>query len=347
MKIAVYTIALNEEQFVSPWYDSAKDADYLLIADTGSTDNTVSWARTMGVTVVPISVKPWRFDDARNAALALLPADIDLCVALDMDEQLQPGWRAHLERTTATRPRYQYTWSWNPDGSPGLVYGGDKIHSRHGYRWKHPVHEVLVTDRIEETQEWTGLEIHHHPDSSKSRGQYLPLLAQSVKEDPYDDRNAHYYARELYFHGKFPEAAEEFKRHLNLPKAVWGPERAASCRYLAQCEPQQAAKWLLQATKEAPEMREGWVMLAQNHHDNKNWFACYMAATKALTITERPLAYLNEAWAWGAYPYDLAAISAFNLGNVAEAIEYGQTAVDLDPDNERLKNNLAFYRQGA
>jgi len=36
MKIAVYTVALNEEQFVERWYNSAKDADYLLIADTGS-----------------------------------------------------------------------------------------------------------------------------------------------------------------------------------------------------------------------------------------------------------------------------------------------------------------------
>ena len=41
MKIAVYCIALNEEKFVESWYNSAKDADYLLIADTGSTDCTV------------------------------------------------------------------------------------------------------------------------------------------------------------------------------------------------------------------------------------------------------------------------------------------------------------------
>ena len=40
MKIAVYTVALNEEQFVKRWYESAQDADYLLIADTGSTDKT-------------------------------------------------------------------------------------------------------------------------------------------------------------------------------------------------------------------------------------------------------------------------------------------------------------------
>ncbi len=48
MRIAVYTIALNEEKHVKRWYESAKDADYLLIADTGSTDKTVEIAESLG-----------------------------------------------------------------------------------------------------------------------------------------------------------------------------------------------------------------------------------------------------------------------------------------------------------
>jgi glycosyltransferase involved in cell wall biosynthesis len=48
MKIAIYTIALNESQFVESWYNSAKEADYLLIADTGSTDETVEKAFQVG-----------------------------------------------------------------------------------------------------------------------------------------------------------------------------------------------------------------------------------------------------------------------------------------------------------
>ena len=78
MKVAVYTIALNEEQFVERWYNSVKDeADYLLIADTGSTDGTVEKARALGINVVSIWVKPWRFDQGRNASLALVPPDMD------------------------------------------------------------------------------------------------------------------------------------------------------------------------------------------------------------------------------------------------------------------------------
>lgn len=347
MKVAVYTIALNEEQFVLPWYESAKDADYLLIADTGSTDNTVQWARTFGIQVVPISVKPWRFDDARNAALAVLPADIDYCIALDMDEVLLPGWRKHLEdafNSGATRPRYKYVWSWNPDGSEGLVYGGDKIHTRTGYRWKHPVHEVITPDRIQEVQHWTGLEIHHHPDATKSRGQYFPLLELSVKEDPNDDRNAFYFARELYFNGMLERATAEFKRHLALPTARWAPERAASYRYLAKCDPLDAVKYLYSAIREAPEFREPWVELAYVLYTKSDWEGCFEAASKALAITEKPLVYLNEADAWGSKPHDLLAISAYHLGKIDIAIEHGSIAAELSPEDPRLVSNLEFYR---
>ena len=98
MKVAVYTIALNEVKHIKRWYESAKEADYLLIADTGSTDGTGDLARSLGITVVEISIKPWRFDDARNYALMSLPKDVDYCISMDADEVLTPGWRAELQK---------------------------------------------------------------------------------------------------------------------------------------------------------------------------------------------------------------------------------------------------------
>ena len=346
MKIAVYTIALNEEQFVKTWYESAKDADYLLIADTGSTDGTVELAKSLGINVISIGINPWRFDDARNASLAAIPLDIDYCIALDMDEQLQPGWRKSFDKIEGlriTRPRYKYTWSWTEDGKPGLQYGGDKIHKRKGYRWKHPVHEVLTADRIEETQTWLDLEIHHHPDPTKSRGQYMPLLAQSVIEDPYDDRNAFYYARELFYASRFEEAVVEFKRHLSLPRATWKAERAASMRFLAKCEPENIESWLYKAIQEDPNRREPLVELSMHFYTIKRWEDCLVFALLALSITEKPLDYLCEDFAWGARPYDLVSIASYNLGKIKDAIYYGQECLNIEPENERFKSNLKYF----
>ena len=345
MKIGVYTIAKNEEQFIERWANSAKEADYRFILDTGSSDNTVARATALGVNVAVSSISPWRFDDARNTALALLPDDIDICIALDMDEILVEGWREALEqiKPETTRPRYQYTWSWNGD-EPGLQYGGDKIHRRHGYRWKHPVHEVLVADRIQEVQEWIGLEIHHHPDPTKSRGQYFPLLELAVAEDPTDDRNQYYLAREYFFNGMYDKAIDMFVQHLTNPKATWGPERAASYRYLAKCNPARAEEYLDLAHKEAPGRREAIVEMAQYHYEKQDWRMCKATCYMAISITEKPLDYLCEEFAWGPLPFDLLAISCYNLGDKKMAAKYGQKALDLAPDDERLARNMEFYK---
>ena len=344
MRIAIYTIAKNEEAFVQRWYDSAKEADHLLILDTGSTDNTTHLAHSLGIHTVTREFSPWRFDTARNLALSMLPSDIDMCIALDMDEVLIDGWREHLEAVASnvTRPRYKYVWSWNADGSEGLTYGGDKIHSRHGYTWKHPVHEVLKpTDG--ETQHWVnGLQIHHHPDSTKSRSQYLPLLKLAVEEDPRDDRNQFYLARELFFHGDYGLAQYHFARHLDI--STWNPERAASHRYLAKMLPLVADYHLYRAIAEDPTRRESWVALAMYYHEKRNWLAVRNTVSMALAITEKPLDYLCEADAWGWLPHDLMAVACYHLGDMDEAWFHGSEALALNPTDARLKTNLSHYR---
>jgi hypothetical protein len=346
LKVAVYTIAKNEQQFVDRWWESAKDADYIYIADTGSSDLTRYKAFLKGINVIDLKISPWRFDDARNAALAAIPLDADYCIALDMDEVLLPGWREELEKAHKqgwTRPRYKYTWSWKEEGVPGLQYGGDKIHARKGYRWKHPVHEVITAYAVEETQGWIDLEIHHYPDHSKSRSQYFDLLRLSIKEDPQDDRNAFYFARELFFNKMHDEAVKEFKRYLELPTATWGAERAAAYRFLAKCQPDFGDSYLAAAIREDQGRRESLVELSMWYYNKENWESCYTYAMSALTIKEKPLDYLCEEFAWGALPYDLAAISAWHLKKKDRAIELIKEAINLEPDNERFLSNLSFF----
>lgn len=352
-KIAVYTIALNEEQFVERWYESAKEADYLLIADTGSTDKTVKIAKKLGINVIQVKISPWRFDDARNASLAALPEDIDYCVALDMDEVLKEGWRAEVEKAakeSATRIRYTYVWNWADEEKtiPSTTFFGDKIHLRKGYRWKHPVHEVITPyGGTQEKQVYTNLQLHHHADDTKSRSQYLPLLKMSVEEEPNDDRNAYYYARELFFYRQYQEAAKEFKRHLGLPTATWAPERAASLRYLAKIEAENRENWLLEAISEAPGRREALVELAQHYYEVENWKKCLQRSLEALKIENKPLDFLCEDFAWGWLPHDLAAIASYHLKDYKNAVNYGNQALQLNPSDERLKANLGYYASAA
>ena len=338
MKIAVYTITKNEAHFIPRWAESCKEADYRLIVDTGSTDSTVEVARSCGCNVESIVVSPWRFDDARNASLALLPDDIDICIALDADEILTSGWRQALEAMPShvTRPRYKYVWSWEAGGKEGLVYSGDKIHARRNYRWIHPVHEVIGCTGEEVQMFCPGLEIHHFPDHSKSRSQYLPLLELAIRERPNDDRNQFYLGREYMFNGRNADAERHLLKALEL--STWKPERATAMRYLSRVTSERE-HWLLRACAEAPDRREPWVEAARMYYERQEWSLCLACCEKALRIESKPLEYLCEAEAWSWYPYDLASIAAWKIGAHSLSVQYSEKSFQLSPNDARLQNN--------
>ena len=311
-KVCVYAICKNEAKFVRRWMDSMREADWVVVLDTGSDDGTPQMLRELGAQVTEEIITPWRFDVARNRSLELVPEEADICVCTDLDEVLRPGWRAALEAAwteNTRRARYRYTWNFNPDGSEGVVFWTDKIHARHGFRWVHPVHEVLEYERPDyETVLAEGVQLDHRADPTKSRAQYLPLLELSVREAPLDDRNTHYLGREYMFHRRWKECIETLTRHLALPTATWPDERCASMRFIARAHEalgnvREAEKWLYRAVGEAPHLREPWVEMAALCYRRRDWEGTAFFALRALDIQERPKTYICEASAWGSLPY--------------------------------------------
>lgn len=300
MRVAVTSIMLNEPaEFIERWVKSAMDADVMMLADTGSVNDAVEVACDLGVHVRNIAIRPWRFDLARNVALALVPDNVDVVVKLDVDEVLAPGWRDALEDAPrAQRYSYQYVWNYDDEGKPDVQFSADHTHSRFGWRWTHPVHESLVAGPgTNPFIQHVPFVIEHRADNSKSRSQYLPLLEQAVAEAPSDDRMAHYFARELFFRGDWTRARVEFMRHLNLPSATWAPERAQSLRYLAKMD-DYPERWLLRAIAEDPARRETWVDLVDYHVARGETLQAAAYARRALSIANRPGDYMTEAHAW-------------------------------------------------
>ena len=65
----------------------------------------------------------------------------------------------------------------------------------------------------------------------------------------------------------------------------------------------------------------------------------------AIAIVDREFVYTVDPDAWGAMPYDYAAIAAWNLGLTSEAIKMISRAIEFEPDNERLKLNLEWFEK--
>ena len=129
---------------------------------------------------------------ARNAAMALIPADVDVCCTMDMDRLLEPGWRPKLEaawtpETTALFCRTVYRSSVD-DPTPLRSLPTKNFHRRWGYRFRRPVHEALFyTGDKEITRGCDDIVMYevqdlHQADAAK----YLPLMELAHKEDPDD-----------------------------------------------------------------------------------------------------------------------------------------------------------------
>ena len=97
-KITVYALCKNEEKNIKEWYNSMKEADEIIVLDTGSTDESISiLKRFPKIKLYQEKIVPWRFDVARNLSLSYVSKDTDICVCTDLDEVFESGWRKKLE----------------------------------------------------------------------------------------------------------------------------------------------------------------------------------------------------------------------------------------------------------
>ena len=354
-RVYVYAICKNERAFAARWMQSMREADGVYVLDTGSTDGTPEALTELGAQVTCEEITPWRFDTARNRSLELVPADADICVCTDLDEYFTPGWREQVESAWAEgaqQLRYPYVWSFNADGSEGTFFYADKMHARQGFEWIHPVHEVLRYTGGGEAQRalCQGMRLEHHPDTQKSRAQYLPLLELAVQEAPQDDRSLHYLGREYLFHQRWNDCIATLKRHLALPSATWRDERCASMRYIARAygargNAYEQECYLLRAASEAPHLREPWLDLARMYYARQNWPGVAYACERALQIADRPRTYMTEPESFGALPWDLLSIACYQLEQYSRAAQAAREALRLAPQDARIAENVRLMEE--
>jgi len=354
VKIAVYAIALNEAKHVARWAKATAGADIRIVADTGSTDNTMQLLAKYGIKTHSITVSPFRFDDARNASLALVPADVDVCVSLDLDEVPEPEFFDKLREAWQPDTTRAFVF-WNTEGDNRWA-NNNRIHARHGYRWVKPCHEVTVTSMGTVDKEVVvETTVFHKPDNNKSRGQYLPMLKAAIEEDPHDPRMWHYYIRELYFHEKWDEIIERASVFFDGREDTgWNIESAASCRavgdsYIRLGNREQALHWFLKNVDCASDQLESWFALAHHYYQNQEWQLCWDAANKVNELECGAHYLINESvWKWRCY--DLLAVSSWNLNKKGSAKKWARLAMEgAGPNSDnflRLENNYKTMLEG-
>jgi len=255
--IAVVTPVLNEAAHVERWAESSRCADFLLMLDTGSDDSTPELAKSCGIEVHSAVFAPFRFDDARNMAAALVPPSIDIVIQLDGDEVFaEPNWRRHIDANADGHSRWSY-WLDNMGGGDwGRVQRSNCVR-RVGYRWEHPVHEVIVGKKA--TCHLDELVIEHRPDGRKDRSYMLSMLEKYHALYPDDLRLLFYLGREYRFRNQWVAAREKLWEYVN--RASWVAEKQEALMMIASID-DDPESWLWRAVALEPNRREPFVKLA-------------------------------------------------------------------------------------
>jgi glycosyltransferase involved in cell wall biosynthesis len=289
-KIAVVTCVLNEEKHAERWAATTEAADYALWLDTGSTDKTVEYARADGIEVEEAVITPFRFDDARNIAMSLVPNDIDIVLQLDADETLNDNWRdgidANPDHTRWSYPLISTGSSW------GQVTRSNCVRRSAGYRWQHPIHEIIAGPKA--TCHLDDLIVKHQPDRTKSRDYILDSLKHWAKAEPDNQRLAFYLGREHIYRNDWNSARDVLWRYLSKPG--WAPERSEAFLLLAQIDTD-PERWLWKAVAEAPRRREPFYFLARHAYDQRNFDTAIAMVAEAMKRTDRTI-YTTRAEAW-------------------------------------------------
>jgi tetratricopeptide (TPR) repeat protein len=227
----------------------------------------------------------------------------------------------------------------------GTVWACDRIHSRHGFQWKYPIHEVSAPSMGTVLNHCViDATIAHQPDNNKSRAQYLTMLEQAVQDDPQEQRMLAYLIREYGFHKRYEDVVRVAKQ---LNHSGWDVERAATCRNAGDActhmgRTEDALAWYEGGVEVLPDEPESWCALAQHHYFQKNWPECYSASLGGLKTlpSNHYLSQPNSMFQLN----DFASLSAWELGKKTEAISHANKAISITRD-QRILDNLAFYKK--
>lgn len=352
-KICVYAICKNESKFAERWYNSMKEADCVVVLDTGSTDDTVEKLKSLGAVVTQKIINPWRFDVARNEAMKLVPEDCNIFVSTDLDEYFDSGWAQPLREKWVDGQHQQCFYTYylsNRFGQPYQKILYNKIHGR-GWYWKYPVHELLLREsdnsEVMTPEQKLNLSesivLYHYPDTTKSRSNYIDLLELRAKEDPKDFYGLYYLAVE-YEKIDIKKSIETAIRGIEVSdndffKFIFMIYVALKFEELEKYEV--ALTYFVNAIKLCNEFRFVFLHIAKIQFNiYKNYDEAYKILMDGLKYSWHHDYWFEREEGWGSDYYDLISLSAYYSDRKSESLIFAIIANDKDKENDRLKNNI-------
>lgn len=379
-KFSVAVIARNEALTLPKLVGSLKEfqerGGEICVLDTGSTDDTVEVAKSLGCKVEAVGDKfkitvdeelakninekfivdgeeyilkaddvLFNFGEARNYAANLSSSEViampdcdEVYTKLDLDK-VDKAIEDGFEQL-----EYNFVFSHDHLGNPVIKFKHCKFYDRRVMKWRGIIHEILGGPARRTFLGEDVIKLEHYQNQLTNRSGYLRGLAIDCYNHPESDRNSHYLARELFYLGRHKSAIKEFKRHITL--GGWGTEAAQSMLYIGDCykalgDTGKMLKWYsMSVEKEArrePLMRMAEFYVSKGMHQH---VVAYGEA--ALTITQLPF-YSNHQPYYEHAPHEMLYIAYWYLGNKEKSKEHWEKAIEFVPHSPKYLSDAKFY----
>jgi glycosyltransferase involved in cell wall biosynthesis len=272
--------------------------DELIVVDTGSTDNTVEVAESLGATVICYEMPPpGHLGAARNVALD--EATGKWIVMLDADEIISNprGVRDFLSRTESDNSTIVTSRFHNYDatGAVELAWWQPRIWKNGLYHYEHRAHEVPMWCG-DGDQRMVGLDaiFEHRPPIARNglkNGLLLAMLEADVNERPNDVHPAYFLSRQYALVEKWEDCIRLSLHYLDLNNGVDNHDAfgTLATAYTQTGNHAQAINVLHDAMAAQPHRRIWWIRLAEMYMAAAQWniaLAYLRGASELLPVFE-------------------------------------------------------------
>jgi len=290
MKLSACLIVKNEKDHIRDVLNSLVGFDEIVVVDTGSIDNTVELAHSMGAQVFTDYTWSDDFAEARNHALSKCTGDWIL--SIDADEVLDLNELQNIRTIIQNAKDDELTFSVKMTAKgTGAIHNLPRLFRNNGQvKWVGAGHETLSPIQTNRTNVVItyGSSTAHALDPDRM----LRILGKQVNSENGTPRDLYYYAREWYYRADYEKAATLFKEYLMI--ATWIPEKADAALYLARCyfytqRGNEAREACAEAIRLNPDFKEALLFMAELHFEpwKHKWERLASVATNEDVLFER------------------------------------------------------------
>jgi len=381
MNFSFCLIARNESKTLPRLLNSLNEfkerGGKVYILDTGSTDNTAEVARNWGAEVHEVGNK-FLIEVDQELALAIndkyvVPGEVvvinegdkqfdyssarnyiaqfsktDFIFTPDCDEiftSFNIDVISGLINEGIQQLEYNFVFSHLPDGSPAIQFLHSKAYDKTCLKWVGVIHEVLQGQAVRQYVLEDIIKLEHFQNPETNRSHYLRGLAIDTHMNPENDRNSHYFGRELMFTGRYRSAIKELKRHLTMGKMPM--ENAQSMIFIGDCYgylnlPSLQAEYFNKSIFTDGSRREPYIKLAEFYSFNGKYLQAVAYAKAALEIPYNNY-YANNMSHYTDVPHRVLYTNYGYMGIIDGAKEHLNKCLEYQPDNSEYLRDYRFY----